>query len=184
MGADKSRIPGVLLVTSMCVFFIQQDDINSAVAGGIAGLAMVVEDRTRRRVYCLFAIARAFGAILSTLVKRGLLPSVPYSETAMFSACTAFLVYCTALKPQYLFTGYYRSVLKWSRDYTDPTLTTLFRNPGNKFLTCAEAGLHSDSCTYHAMRDLIQSIPPFAKLYLPIHMAPIIFFQYKQFYKR
>lgn len=145
---------------------------------------MVVEDRTRRRLYCLFAIARAIGAIICTLVKRELLPSVPYSETAMFSAVTGLLVYCTALKPQYLFTGYYRSVMKWSRDYTDEKLTKLFRTPGNQFLSCAEVGLHQDSCAYHSVRDFIQSVPPFAKLYFTIHMAPIIFFQHKQFVKR
>lgn len=161
-----------------------KDDVNSAVAGGIAGLAMVVEDRTRRRLYCLFAIARAIGAIISTFVKRGFLPSVPYSETAMFCSVTSLMIYCAALKPQYLFTGYYRSIMKWSRDYTDAKLTKLFRIPGNEFLTCAEVGLHQDSCTYHAMRDFLQSIPSFAKLYFPIHMAPIIFFQYKKFAKR
>ncbi|XP_045198848.2 uncharacterized protein LOC123553172 [Mercenaria mercenaria] len=162
----------------------RRDDFNSAIAGGVAGLSMVVEDRTRRRIYCLFAIARAVGAMVTTLVKRGLIPAVPYSETALFCSCTSFLVYCTALKPQYLFTGYYRSVLKWSRDYTDKKLNVLFREPGTKFLTCAEAGLHEQSCTYHAFKDFLQSLPPFAKLYLPIHMAPIIFFRYKQFLKR
>lgn len=147
-------------------------------------MTLFVEDRTRRRIYCLFAIARAIGAIIATLVKRGVIPTIPYSETALFCACTSFLVYCTALKPQYLFTGYYRSVLKWSRDYTDKKLNTIFRQPGTTFLTCAEAGLHEYSCTYHAFTDFVQSLPPFAKLYLPIHMAPIIFFRYKQFFKR
>lgn len=145
---------------------------------------MVVEDRTRRQIYCLFAIARAVGAMVTTLVKRGVIPAVPHSETALFCSCTSFLVYCTALKPQYLFTGYYRSVLKWSRDYTDQKLKLLFREPGNTFLTCGEAGLHDHNCTYHAFKDFLQSLPPFAKLYLPIHMAPIIFFRYKQFLKR
>lgn len=162
----------------------RRDDFNSALAGGIAGLSMAIEDRTRRRVYCLFALARAIGAMVTTLVKRGVIPPIPHSETALFCTCTSFLVYCTALKPQYLFTGYYRSVLKWSRDYTDRKLKLLFREPGNKFLTCAEAQLHDHSCTYHAFKDFIQSLPPFAKLYLPIHMAPIIFFRYKQFLKR
>lgn len=162
----------------------RRDDFNSAIAGGIAGLSMIVEDRTRRRIYCLFAIARAIGAMVTTLVKRGIVPAVPYSETALFCSCTSFLVYCTALKPQYLFTGYYRSVLKWSRDYSDQKLKILFREPGAHFLTCAEAGLHEQSCTYHAFKDFLQSLPPFAKLYLPIHMAPIIFFNHKRLIKR
>ncbi|KAH3735320.1 uncharacterized protein LOC127850296 [Dreissena polymorpha] len=162
----------------------KRDDWNSALAGGLAGLAIVVEDRTRRRIYCLFAIARAIGAVVSTLVRRGLLPAMPYSETMLFCSCTSFLVYCTALKPQYLLTGYYKSVLKWSRDYTDRKLTTLFRQPGPDFLTCSDVGLHEGSCMRHAVTDFTRSLPAFAKLYLPIHLAPIIFFKYKLFLKR
>ncbi|KAH3691974.1 hypothetical protein DPMN_191389 [Dreissena polymorpha] len=45
--------------------------------------------------------------MVSNLVKRGLHPAVPYSET-LFCSCTFFLVYCTALKPQYLLDGYYK----------------------------------------------------------------------------
>ena len=163
---------------------IFQDDLNSAFAGGIAGLAIAVEDRTRRRVYCLFAIARSVGALVTTLVKRKHLPAIPFSETVLFSSCTAFLVYCNALKPQYLFPGYYRSVLKWSRDYTDQKLTRLFREPNTKFLTCADVGLHQKSCEKHAVLDFLQSFSGFAKLYLPIHAAPFVFFKYKAVFKR
>jgi len=153
-------------------------------AGGIAGLAIVVEDRTRRHIYCVFAIARAFGAIVSTLVKREVVPFIPYSETALFSLCTGFLVYCTALKPQYLLPGYYRSVLKWSRDYTDPKLTKLFREPGASFLTCADVHLHKQSCERHAVMDFWKSFLPFAKLYLPIHLAPIVLMRLRSLKKR
>ena len=161
-----------------------QDDWNSAIAGGVSSLALSVEDRTRRRVYCLFAIARAVGALVSTLVRRGYLPDIPFSETYLFGICGSFLVYCNALKPQYLFPGYYRSVLKWSRDYTDQKLSKLFREPNTKFLTCADVGLHPDSCEKHAVKDFLQSIPGFVKLYLPIHVAPFIFFKHRMLFKR
>ena len=161
-----------------------QDDWNSGVAGGIAGLAMVVEDKTRQRVYCLFTIARALGALISTLVKRNVLPYIPYFEAYCFGACSSFLVYCLGLQPQYLLTGYYRSVLKWSRDYTDEKLVKVFREPATRYLTCSDVGLHSGSCERHAIVDFLQSLPSFAKLYLPIHLAPFIFFRYKVLIKR
>lgn len=154
-----------------------KDGWNNCVAGGLAGLTILIEEPTRRRVICLFAIARAFGALISTLVVREKIPMIPYSETVLFCLCCAFLVYCTALKPQLLFKGYYYSVLKWSRDYTDKKLDVLFRKPSDRFLTCNEVGLHTDSCTKHAMKDFIYSFPAFAKLYLPIHVAPVIIFR-------
>lgn len=138
-----------------------------------------MEDPTRRQVVTLFALARAFGALVSTLVTRGRIPYIQYSETALFSLCCGFLVYAVALNPQLLYKGYYYSVLKWSRDYTDKKLNKLFRDPGTKFLTCAEVGLHENTCTRHAIADFFQSIPAFAKLYLPIHLTPIVIFRRK-----
>lgn len=132
----------------------------------------------------LFAIARAFGALISTLVTRGQIPYIQFSETALFSLCCGFLVYAVALNPQLLYTGYYYSVLKWSRDYTDKKLNVLFRNPGPKFLTCSEVGLHEDSCTRHAFKDFFQSIPAFAKLYFPIHVTPVVIFRRKLLLER
>jgi hypothetical protein len=88
----------------------------------------------RRRVVTLFAIARAFGGLISTMVVRRKLRQIEYSETALFCLCCSFLLYAVSLDPKLLFTGYYYSVLKWSRDYTDKKLNILFRVPGDKFL--------------------------------------------------
>ncbi|WAR08282.1 hypothetical protein MAR_018240 [Mya arenaria] len=107
-----------------------------------------------------------------SLSLRGLLPSVPYSETALFCSCTSFFVYCTGLQPQYIFTGCYKSVLKWSRDYTDVKPKILFTEHGDTFLTCADVGLHDKNCTVHAGTDFAQSIPP-------IHMASIILLYFR-----
>lgn len=159
--------------------FCTQDGWNNMAAGGLAGLTLCVEDPTRRLVFCLFAISRAIGALISTLVAREKIPEIPYSETAFFCLCCAFLVYCTALNPQLLNSGYYHSVLKWSRDYTDKKLQKLFREPGDRFLTCQEVGLHKDNCFRHAVLDWAKSFPAFAKLYFPIHVAPVVIFRRK-----
>lgn len=107
--------------------FCTQDGWNNMAAGGLAGLTLCVEDPTRRLVFCLFAISRAIGALISTLVAREKIPEIPYSETAFFCLCCAFLIYCTALNPQLLNSGYYHSVLKWSRDYTDKKTTKVIQ---------------------------------------------------------
>lgn len=156
-----------------------QDGWNHGIAGGLAGLTIVLENPVRRRTLSLFTISRALGALVSTLITRGQIPFIAHGDTLMFCLSCAFLVYCTALRPHLLPKGYYYSVLKWSRDYTDDKLNQLFRIPGEKFLSCNEVGLHTDSCTSHALIDLIQSWPVFAKLYLPIHLAPVLVFRRK-----
>ncbi|XP_064618329.1 uncharacterized protein LOC135482329 [Liolophura sinensis] len=156
-----------------------KDGWNHGIAGGLAGLTIVLENPVRRRTLSLFTISRALGALVSTLITRGQIPSIVHGDTLLFCLSCSFLVYCTALRPHLLPKGYYYSVLKWSRDYTDDNLNQLFRVPGEKFLTCNEVGLHTDSCTSHALRDLIQSWPMFAKLYLPIHLAPVLIFRHK-----
>ncbi|XP_060077144.1 uncharacterized protein LOC132556719 [Ylistrum balloti] len=161
-----------------------KDGWNNCIAGGLAGLTICIEDPGRRLIYTLFAVSRAFGALVSTLVTREKIPEIPYSETMLFSLCCGFLVHCVALRPDLLQKGYYYSVLKWSRDYNDKILQTLFRDSGDRFLGCQEAGLHPDSCTKHAFKDMIFSIPSFAKLYLPIHIAPIVIFRWKLIVKR
>ncbi|XP_071114487.1 transmembrane protein 135-like [Haliotis cracherodii] len=153
------------------------DGWNYGLAGGLAGLTIIVEDHSRRSVVALFAVARALGAGVSTLVTREHVRKVPYSETMAFCLCCGFLVYCTALRPSVLAKGYYHSILKWSRDYTDTKLDLLFRLPSDHFISCQEGGLHAYSCTRHAFWDFLCSLSSFVKLYLPIHVTPIVIFR-------
>lgn len=118
------------------------------------------------------------------MVVRGKLPQIEYSETALFCLCCSFLLYAVVLDPKLLFTGYYYSILKWSRDYTEKKLNIVFRVPGDQFLTCKEVGIHKDGCMKHAIKDFFQSIPAFAKLYFPIHVTPIIIFRRKLLVQR
>ena len=135
---------------------------------------MALEAPSRRKTLAFFAAARALGAGATTLVARDLSPSIPHAETVAFCTCCAVLLSCVSLYPELLPPGYYHSVVKWSRDYTDPILTRLFRTPGERFLTCQEGGLHEGTCTSHALEDLLRSLPAFAKLYFPIHLAPVL----------
>ena len=125
-----------------------------------------------------FAIARALGAGLSTLVARNIIRAIPFFDIMTFSACGAYIVYSAAVKPSNLSDGYYKSLLKWSRGFTDASLARIYRLPGDRFISCQEAGIHSgQSCTTHAVKDFFQSLLPFASLYLPIHLTPILVFR-------
>ncbi|GFN84621.1 mitochondrial import inner membrane translocase subunit tim17/tim22/tim23 family protein isoform 2 [Plakobranchus ocellatus] len=160
------------------------DGWNYGLAGGLGGLSVALLDVSRRQTLAFFTLSRALGAAVSTLVTRGHLRNIPYFEVGVFSACVSLIVYCTAMAPQYLNRGYYRSIIKWSRDYTDAKMTRAFRESGPRFLTCAEIGLHEGSCTIHRLKDLLHSLSGFAKLYLPIHVAPILVFKRSLLLKR
>lgn len=161
-----------------------KDGWNYGIAGGVGGLSVALLDSSRRQTLAFFTLSRALGAGISTLVTRDYLRSIPFFEVWVFSACVSLIVYCTALAPQYLNRGYYMSILKWSRDYTDSNLTLTFREPGSRFLTCSEVGLHEGSCTAHRLKDLLLSLPGFAKLYLPIHLTPVLIFKRAMLMKR
>ncbi|XP_059153223.1 uncharacterized protein LOC131938999 [Physella acuta] len=157
----------------------KNDGWNFGISGGLAGLSVAILDKTKRQTLAFFTLSRALGAGLSTLVARGVITAIPFFEVMVFCLCTSIIVYCVALRPQYLNTGYYRSILKWSRDYTDKNLQIMFRVPGTRYITCDEGGLHEGSCVQHRLKDLLKSLPGFAKLYLPIHVTPIVIFKRK-----
>lgn len=153
-------------------------------AGGLAGLSLAVSSPSYHKVLTLFITARALGAGATTLVARGLVKGIPHAEILVFCAECALAVTGVACYPSLLPRGYYLSVLKWSRDYTEATTSALFRIPGSCFVTCSEAGLHEGSCTAHALRDFLRSFPSFAKLYLPIHLTPVVLFKRNLLKKR
>nr|KAG5711029.1 hypothetical protein BaRGS_013763 [Batillaria attramentaria] len=154
-----------------------KDGWNYGIAGGIAGLSLALEAHSRRKTLAFFVAARALGAGATTLVARDLVRSIPHAETLTFCVCCATLVTCVARFPHLLPQGYYRSVVKWSRDYSHDILDELFRRPNDRFLTCNEVGMHQGACTRHALEDFVRSLPGFAKLYLPIHLAPVLVFK-------
>ncbi|KAH9489152.1 hypothetical protein Btru_052328 [Bulinus truncatus] len=166
-----------LLIELITSFRHNHDGWTYSVSGGLAGLSIALLNKSVRQTVVFFTLARALGAGVSTLVARDIVGAVPFFEVAMFSFCTSIILYCVSLRPNLINPGYYKSILKWSRDYTDGKLTTLFRTPGTKFVTCAESGLHQGNCMHHRLVDFIHSLPGFAKLYLPIHLTPVLVFK-------
>lgn len=136
-----------------------------------------MEESSCQKTFAFFTAARALGAGVTTLVTRGVVPHVPHAETLTFCVCCGALLTCVTNFSHLLPQSYYHSVVKWSRDYTDAILNVLFRTPGDRFLACSEAGLHTGTCTRHAVEDFLRSLPGFAKLYLPIHLVPILLFK-------
>ncbi|XP_078571983.1 transmembrane protein 135-like [Branchiostoma floridae x Branchiostoma japonicum] len=160
-----------------------KDGSNSTMAGAIAGLTMFIESGKRRRTIALFLLARAAGAFMSTWVKRGRLPRVRHLDTLVFCLCTGFIVYAAALDPELLPDGYYRSILRWSRGWTDKGLAETLRREGTAFVPC-DVHMHPGSCHVYTLKDTLRSWPSFFKMYLPINLVPVLLFKYKELISR
>ena len=84
------------------------------VAGLAAGLISAIEDPSRRHNLSLYISARALGTLVTTLHRRGYLPSIPHFVTLMYAVCHSFIG--SGLQfPEYLPGNYYRTLLKWMR---------------------------------------------------------------------
>ena len=91
-----------------------------AVVGGFAaGLTSFIDDPSRRHTLSLFVIARALGALITTLHRRGQLPTIPHFVVLMFGLCQSFIIYSVVRYPELLPVGYYRSLLRWSVSLSD-----------------------------------------------------------------
>ncbi len=111
-----------LCSTASMTFDLLKCGWHAVVAGMATGLVSSLDDPTRRRTLSLFVGARALGALVMTLHRRGFLPSIPYSVVLLFGLCQSFIVVATTRHPELLPQSYYRSILRWSLCYTDENL--------------------------------------------------------------
>lgn len=167
-----------LVLTQLRQIYHTQKGWPVVIAGLAAGLTSVIDEPNRRRTLSLFIVARALGALILTLHRRGLLPTVPHFVVLTFGLCQSFIIYSTVHCPVLLPTGYYRSILSWSRYFTDDKLKLFFRNPSTQFLPC-NAGLHSGPCHLFAIRDFFQSLVLYVKIYVSIYSLPLVLFRTK-----
>ncbi|XP_064397727.1 uncharacterized protein LOC135344449 isoform X2 [Halichondria panicea] len=150
----------------------------AVVAGCAAGLTSLIDDPSRRRTLSLFILARALGALVLTLHRRGKLPTVPYFVVLAFGVCESLIIYSTVHYPTLLPRSYYTAILSWSRYFTEDKLKLFFRVPSLHFLPCS-AGLHPGSCNSYALTDFFHSLFLYIKIYLSIYSLPLVLFRTK-----
>ncbi|CAG5118558.1 unnamed protein product [Candidula unifasciata] len=166
-----------LLVEILSALQKQQNGWIFGISGGLAGLSLAVLKTSTRQTLAFFTLSRALGSGISTLVRKGILPAVPFFEVGVFCACGSLLAYCVSSAPSYMNQSYYRTLLKWMRDYSPEKFHRLFVEPGDRFLTCQETGVHEPTCLYHAVLAYLYSLPGLAKIYLPVYLIPVFLFK-------
>lgn len=95
---------------------------HAVLAGLAAGTVSILDDPSRRHTLSLFISARALGALVATLYRRGYLPSIPYFVTVVFGLCQSVIMLATTRYPALMPRSYYRSLLRWSVYYTEEKL--------------------------------------------------------------
>jgi hypothetical protein len=82
----------VFLVVTMCSSFAGER-IAPCSAGMAASTAIFIEKKGRRSELALYVLPRAIESLLETLLRRRVLPRLPFWEVALFAVCMGRLMY-------------------------------------------------------------------------------------------
>eukprot|EP00744_Colponema_vietnamica_P007192 GILI01010379.1.p1 GENE.GILI01010379.1~~GILI01010379.1.p1 ORF type:complete len:231 (-),score=39.41 GILI01010379.1:100-792(-) len=92
----------------------KEDGLNSAIAGGIAGLSILLDSKDRRQTIALYLLTRAGESIVYSLQEKGYLPQVPYGDVLVFCCLCSVIVYGFVFEPEILDPGYRRFLINLS----------------------------------------------------------------------
>jgi len=84
---------------------VHDDQINSIVAGVIAGLSILF---SRSSELSMYVFSKAIEALVLSLVKRGILKSIPNMDVILFAIGTGIVFYSCCLEPFNLRPSYWR----------------------------------------------------------------------------
>jgi len=84
---------------------VRDDEINSIVAGAVAGLSILFSRSTEISMYCL---SKGVEAIFVSMTKKGVMKPLPHPDVFMFAIGTGIIFYCCSLEPYNLRPSYWR----------------------------------------------------------------------------
>lgn len=85
----------------------QDDGWNSAVAGAVSGLALLIDERQRRIVIALYMSCRAMQFVHQKLLKERMVPAIPHGETLLMALCNTQILYSWMCYPETMNRSYY-----------------------------------------------------------------------------
>jgi hypothetical protein len=75
------------------------DAVNAAIAGGVAGLAMLVDDKERRAGLSLLLLVRALDVAVRRLARENVIPTSKYAVSVLFGIVNMPIAYGYILEP-------------------------------------------------------------------------------------
>ena len=164
---------------------------SSFIAGAISGLAILFDTKSRRLSVALFLLVRALDAAVKRLVRGGILPYWKHFVSLMFGVFNMPIMYSFLFKPHLIGEGYYRWILGMGamdhkglqyclRDVRDEYYSSGKLLP---FRQCQEGYHIGETCVRHGTLDWFKGIGRAAKIYIPVHLVPLILFNSRRLAK-
>jgi hypothetical protein len=75
------------------------DAVNAAIAGGVAGLAMLVDDKERRAGLSLLLLVRACDVVVRRLAREKVIPTSQYAVSLLFGVVNMPIAYGYIYEP-------------------------------------------------------------------------------------
>lgn len=82
--------------------------LNALVAGGIAGISILLDDPASASSIALYALVRSLFVVSHTLMRHKVIPRTENASYALFALANAPIMYAAMLEPDLLARGYYK----------------------------------------------------------------------------
>jgi len=171
------------VLCSLRRYFRSNSPKYHAIAGFVAGSAIVFDDPSRRSSIALYCIVRAIADLLANLKASKKLPPVPHGDAIVFTLSQVPIIYSFVKCPQLMSRGYYKWIQKMG-DVTSEGLRrstrsrisdSMHRLPGEKWEPC-EYHAHEPSCAAYNAKDWFRGLGRAIPIYLPVHILPTLLF--------
>ncbi|CAI5733430.1 unnamed protein product [Peronospora destructor] len=190
-GAFSASLVGIFRLTELTTRAArggQRDAANLAIAGAVAGLALLLDSPSRRSTISLYIFVRMLDVVCRHLVCIGVLPTWQYSSEMLFAMSNAAIMYTFVVDPSLLPKGYYQWICQIgavNHHGLEYTIRRRMRGQvdahGNllPFRRC-QPHYHMESCVAHAIKEWINGLGRSMQIYLPVHFLPAMFFRFQQ----
>ncbi|KAJ0409683.1 hypothetical protein ATCC90586_007472 [Pythium insidiosum] len=114
-GAFFGSLVGLFRLTELTTRRLRggdHDRTNLAIAGGVSGLALLLDSPSRRSTIALYIFVRMLDVLGRELTAERVLPTWKYSSEGLFALSNAAIMYAFIVDPTLLPKGYYQWILQ------------------------------------------------------------------------
>lgn len=186
-GSDAIKF-GQFLGSFSCVYkllvclmrFIFRDDKRwfHALAGFIAALSILIDDKSRYNTIALFIFVRAADEIIKILLKNKKLPTIKKASFLFFILCQIPILHCFIFYPNAMDQNYYN----WIKKMSGVKYFIVSTDP-KKFVDCSLFMHKNPSCFYSNISSIYINFLKSLRVYIPVYVLPVIFFGSSGFFK-
>jgi hypothetical protein len=160
--------------------------VSAARAGAVAGVALLLDEASRRQMIALYLFSRGLDVATKRLVRDGRIPYWKHFEALLFGVSNMPIMYGFLFMPEILQPSYYKWILRMGV-VTDKGLAGTLRERRDTFFKTGELipfrpcshGYHTGPCTVHCATDWVAGLLRAGKIYLPVHLVPLLLLRTK-----